>query len=69
MIMETVNNLMDELIAQIIPIYTNKNPDPETGERDCPIKVMHKEGKRYLMKAKLELILRQYAASIEDKEE
>lgn len=68
-ITEALNSLVDDLVSQVIPIYTTKNPDPETGTRDCPIKVTHKEGKRYMMRHKILDLVRYYAERTTDKEE
>lgn len=58
--------LIAELCAKAIPIYDRKNPDPETGEPDCPLKRQHKDGKRYMMKNKLLEIVKQYDKSAKD---
>jgi hypothetical protein len=44
---------IDALIAQTIPIYTIKKPNPKSGKEDCPITVREKEHFRTVMKVKL----------------
>lgn len=64
-----ITEIIDKLCAEVIPIYTRNHPDPKTGEGDCPLKRQHKDGKRFMMKAKLMEIIRQYDKSAKDSEE
>lgn len=64
-----ITEMLDSICAEIIPIYTRKNPDPLTGEPDCPLKRQHKDGKRYMMKQKLLEVIKQYDKKPKDSEE
>lgn len=64
-----ITEIIDKLCAEVIPIYTRKNPDPKTGEPDCPLKRQHKDGKRYMMKQRLLEVVKQYDKSAKDSEE
>lgn len=44
---------IDEIVANAIPIYTRKKPNPKSGKEDCPITTREKEHFRYVMKNKL----------------
>lgn len=50
-----MNNLLEigELVANTIPIYTIKNPDPKTGKPDCRLTTHMKEQRRFSMKNRL----------------
>lgn len=56
----TITELLDKLAAEIVPIYTIKSPHPITGETDCPLKKMHKDGKRFMLKERIKEIIRFY---------
>lgn len=45
---------IDKVIAVIIPIYTDKHPNPKSGKKDCNITKREKEHFRTVMKIKLE---------------
>jgi hypothetical protein len=45
---------IDNIIAQAIPIYTRKKPNPKSGKEDCNITKREKEHFRAVMKMKME---------------
>jgi hypothetical protein len=53
------------LIEKTIPIYTFKNPD-ENGKTDCQRVRVFKDGLRYMMKQKIDEIIRYYDAKAKD---
>ena len=44
---------IEKVIAQAIPIYTRKKPNPKSGKEDCNITVREKNNFRLIMKSKL----------------
>jgi hypothetical protein len=44
---------IDKVVADAIPIYTERRPNPKSGKWDCNITRNEKNHFRYLMKAKL----------------
>jgi hypothetical protein len=45
---------IDNIVAQAIPIYTMKRPNPKSGKGDCPVTKQEKNHYRTIMKTKLE---------------
>lgn len=54
------------LIEKTIPIYTHGNPEPETRKVDCSRVRIYKDGLRYMMKQKLDEIIRYYDQKAKD---
>lgn len=48
------NIVIDKIIEQAIPIYTDKHPNPKSGKKDCNITKREKEHFRQVMKMKLQ---------------
>lgn len=68
MIMNTdLSDSIEHLVNLTIPIYTTNHPNPTTGQADCPIKQIHKDGKRYMLRHKIVQLLAEYDQSAEDK--
>jgi hypothetical protein len=44
---------IDKVIAETIPIYTVKRPNPKSSKPDCNITVTEKKNFRLIMKSKL----------------
>lgn len=61
----------EELVKQIIPIYTRKNPHPVKRKADCPIEVSYKQGLRQSMLQELktckdrEVVIEKYKRKVE----
>lgn len=47
-------DVIDDVIANVIPIYTIKKPNPKSGKPDCNITTREKEHFRNVMKMKLQ---------------
>lgn len=61
-----ISDSIERLVNHTIPIYTPSHPNPTTGQHDCPIKRMHKDGKRYLLRHKIAELIVQYDQRAED---
>lgn len=64
-----ISDSIERIVNLTIPIYTLNHPNPTTGQIDCPIKRVHKDGKRYMLRHKIVELLKHYDASATDKAE
>ncbi len=51
---------IDRLVEEVIPVYTVKRPNPATGKEDCRLVRIHKEGKRTMMRQRIQELVDRY---------
>lgn len=60
---------IEQLVCDTIPIYTVKNPNPETGKEDCRLQRIHKEGRRTLMRMRISEVVARFKKDSEKEDE
>lgn len=66
MITSELQNRIDGMVKEVIPIYTMKNPNPRTGRGDCPLTKQYKELKKSRMKNELIVVIDKYHEKTKD---
>lgn len=60
MITSELQNRIDGMVKEVIPIYTLKNPNPRTGRGDCPLTKRYKEAKKERMRNELVAVVTKF---------